>query len=119
VPAAPEARSRFCREHFDGVEGSIRQTYKNAERLEDRPAPVRPGMDPGLAHRSAFRLSADIGRGAERLVSEARLYCFVDGDWLVKYRISASDGLDARAAIESFVSLGPWPGQTPGEIALR
>jgi len=119
APTAPAARIRFCREHFEGVENSIRQTYKGADRLDGDPTPVRGGVAPGLAHRSSFRFSADIGRGIERLVSEARLYCFVSGNWLVKYRISASEGMDARGAIESFVRLGPWPGQAPGEIALR
>jgi hypothetical protein len=120
APTAPSARAQFCREHFEGVEGSILQTYRNADRIDEAgPAPARGGVDPGLAYRSSFRFPADIGRGAEPLVSEARLYCFVDGDWLVKYRISASAGMDARAAIESFVGLGPWPGQAPGEIALR
>lgn len=120
APTAPGARAQFCREHFEGVEGSILQAYKNADRIDEAgPAPAREGVGPGLGHRSSFRFSADIGRGAERLVSEVRLYCFVGGDWLVKYRISASAGMDARAPIESFVRLGPWPGQDPREIALR
>lgn len=119
VPAGDDGMRGFCREHFEGVEAAIRQSHQGAERLETDPPSVRGGLDPDLAHRSRFRISADIGRGPEALVSEARLYCFAGGNWLVKYRISASAGLDASAAIDNFVRLGPWPGYMPGEVASR
>lgn len=119
VPAGKDGERRFCREHFDGVEAAIRQNHRDADRLDAEPPVMRGGIDPSLAHRSVFRITADIGRGLEELTSEARLYCFAGGNWLVKYRISGSARLDARAAIENFVRLGPWPGAMPGEVALR
>ncbi|HST36965.1 MAG TPA: hypothetical protein VLK25_10105 [Allosphingosinicella sp.] len=112
-------RERACADHFEGVEAAIRQAYPGAARVEGGEAPARAGVPAGLAHRSVFRIEADIGRGPEALASESRLYCFVAGSWLVKYRISAPASMDARAAIESFVRRGPWPGEAAGEIALR
>lgn len=118
-PVAPDVRERICREHFDGIEAAIRQAYGQGVRIERTEAAPMPRVDPHLMYRSVARIEADIGRGPEPLISETRLYCFVDFVWLVKYRISASAGMDASAAIESFVRLGPWPGQAAGEIALR
>ena len=64
--------------------------------------------------RSSFLTQRD-----EELRSESILYCYVGGDWLVKYRASSNAGFEVGAIIDEFIRLGPWPGRRPGEIALR
>lgn len=43
--------------------------------------------------------------------SEVHLYCYVAGDWFVKYRVTAPLAVTAPAAVEAFIRTGPWPGR--------
>lgn len=78
-----------------------------------------PGSDRRLRHRSTFRFRSPFDDKVQEINSEAHLYCYVGGDWLVKYRVSAPVAVDTRRAVESFIRQGPWPGRGRAEtIAL-
>jgi hypothetical protein len=80
---------------------------------------VAPDIRADLAHRSIFRLRANFDGRMQDIRSEARLYCYVGGDWLVKYRISANPGFEISGLVEELIRIGPWPGRGPGSVALR
>ena len=115
-------RASACQEVMQGVTEAIFQQHPDAELNELGAAPLVPGTEPGLGLRTvhSFRFELRPG-GAEDARSESRLYCYVGGDWLVKYRVSSNAGaqLDIGALIDEFIRLGPWPGRGAGSIALR
>ena len=123
APRVPRARrAEACRQMMDGVSQAIFQQYPGAAMNEMGAAPEVSGTEPGLGLRTVHSIRITL-RGAEPedARSESRLYCYVDDDWLVKYRVSSNDGsdLDVGALIDAFVRDGPWPGRGAGAIALR
>jgi hypothetical protein len=114
-PAAPAGRAAQCRNQFDQAQQALTFQHKEARAVEQGAAPPMDGVEPDLGHRSVFRFRTVFGSTEEDVRSEVRLYCYVGGDWLVKYRVTAHASLDAGAAIESFVRVGPWPGRPAPE----
>lgn len=124
-PAPPVARSRraaTCEQIMQGVTAAIFQQHPDAELNEIGAAPAGPGTESGLAVRTVHSFRFELRPGGEQDArSETRLYCYVEGDWLVKYRVSSNAGgsLDIGALIDEFMRIGPWPGRGAGSIALR
>ncbi len=118
APAAPAERKLRCDEEFAAAEAAISSQHGNVAPSE-RGAASAPEVGPGLGHRSIYRFSGAFGDRVEELRSEVHLYCYVGGDWLVKYRVSAPVAVDTREPVQRFIRLGPWPGRSaPESIAL-
>lgn len=112
APPPPGAtRADICDGEYSSLKQAIERQYKGAALIEESLAPPVAGVQPRYTHRSIHRFRGDIGAGVEDLRSESRLYCFVGGGWLVKYRISSSAGMDASAEIETFIRTSAWPGR--------
>lgn len=109
------ARTQRCQAEFDGVNQAVAQAQGGARPQESGPAEAPPGVGPGLAHRSMFRLRTNFDDRVQDIRSEARLYCYVGGDWLVKYRASSPEGMEVGADIARFIAQGPWPGRAAAE----
>jgi hypothetical protein len=121
APRVPrEEREAACRYVMAGVGDEVSQLYPGAERTESGEAAALPGTEPGLRLRSVYRLRTTIRSGTpEETRRESRLYCYVGGDWLVKYYASSNADFDVEAAIEAFVRESPWPGRRFDQVALR
>lgn len=121
APPVPRAqRAASCRMQMEVVAQSIAIQHGGATPIEQGAAPAAGGAEPDLGLRSVHRIrSAFLTQRNEELRSESILYCYVGGDWLVKYRATSTAGFETGAIIDEFIRLGPWPGRRPGEIALR
>ena len=109
----PGDRTELCRREFGNVTQAILTGYREPQRQPDAAAPAVEGVEPALSHRAAYTMTAPF-MGAEQPVrSEAYLYCYVGGDWLVKYRATSHAAFDAAGEIERFIGTGPWPGRPP------
>jgi hypothetical protein len=118
VPAAERAAA--CRETMSRIDADTARAYPDAEVRETREPAALAGTEPALRHRTLFRLSMRLNTPAPIQVRrENRLYCYVGGDWLVKFYASSNADFDVEAAIEAFIRDGPWPGRGVGAIALR
>jgi hypothetical protein len=111
TPAAAGGRTQSCDREFEEVRQAIREQYKDAELTEDGAAPAVDGVAGPLGRRSVYRLVAPFAGEAQPVRSEVDLYCYVGGDWLVKYRATSPAALDAAGAVEQFIRSGPWPGR--------
>ena len=119
-PASRAQRGAACEEHMAGVTNTIASQYPEAEMIESGAADALPGTEDGLRFRSVHRFRLALrGPEPEEMRSESRLYCYVGGDWLVKYRISSTIDFEVDALIDDFIRIGPWPGRGAGSIALR
>jgi hypothetical protein len=121
APPTPEnQQARFCREHMDGVVDAVVRQHPGAEEVENGAAPPVPGVGDGLGLRAVQNIEFPLRNSTrEPARSESRLYCFVGGDWLVKYRVSANPGFDVSDLVDEMLRSGPWPGRGPGSIAMR
>lgn len=122
VESAEAARALLCRSEFEGVGQAVAQAHRGAEAVESGPAPAPQGLPPAFAHRSVYRLTTEFFGQRQPVRSEARLYCYVGGRWLVKYRATSNESFaGASMELERFIALGPWPGRTaaadPGTVA--
>ena len=109
--SAESARAILCNREFLNVRQVIGQQYGGAAMTDEGEAPAIAGVEPGLSHRSVYRLRAPFDGEVRDLRSEVDLYCFVERRWLVKYRATSNEGFDAESEIERFIRDGPWPGR--------
>ncbi|HEX8623277.1 MAG TPA: hypothetical protein VF718_15015 [Allosphingosinicella sp.] len=110
--AAPAARSLRCDEEFASANSAISSQHGNAAPVEQGAALPAEGIDRGLGHRSVYRFASPFDDRVQDIRSEAHLYCYVGGDWLVKYRVSAPVAVETRGPVEAFIRNGPWPGRS-------
>lgn len=109
------AQATLCDSEFQGVGRAIVQAYGQVETMEVGRIPPPQGLSPAFALRSVHRFQAEFFGRRQPVRSEARLYCYVGGRWLVKYRATANDGFaDPSVELERFIAQGPWPGRAPG-----
>jgi hypothetical protein len=110
--AAAATQARVCEDEFQAVNTAISGQHGNAAPVEQGSALKAAGARPGLGHRSVYRFASPFDDRVQEIRSEAHLYCYVGGDWLVKYRVSAPVAAETREAVEAFIRDGPWPGRT-------
>lgn len=120
APHVPEAqRAAICRDQMAQIDADIRGAYKDVERLENGEAAALPGTEAGLRLRSLHRLQVALRTPEpEEVRRDSRLYCYVGGDWFVKFYASSNASFDVAAAIDAFIAIGPWPGRGPGSVVL-
>lgn len=110
--APPAARSGLCDEEFASANTAISSQHDNATPIEQGAAlPVR-GVDRGLGRRAVYRFASPFDDRVQAIRSEAHLYCYVGGDWLVKYRVSAPAAVKTSGPVKAFIRDGPWPGRS-------
>lgn len=110
---APSGRAAACRREIASNVREIRSNpyYRNV-RATETPAPVEmPGTAPALTHHAAYAFDFVRDGSAQAVTSEYHLFCFVGGDWLVKYRATATAGFPIADAVRGFIVSGPWPGR--------
>ncbi|MFL6845949.1 MAG: hypothetical protein ACJ8ER_13840 [Allosphingosinicella sp.] len=116
---AAEARAQACDQEFENVKAAISTQHDQAAPIEQGEALAVPGVKAGLSHRSVYRFRTPFDDRVQEIRSEAHLYCYVGGDWLVKYRVSAPAAVETRGPVESFIRNGPWPGRNAADTVLR
>ncbi len=121
APRVPRReRTAACQEVMAGIGREIDLLHPGAQRTESGEPAALPGTEPGLRLRSVHRLRMTMrSHTPEEVRRESRVYCYVGGDWLVKYYASSNAAFDVEEAIEAFVRDSPWPGRGPGSIAMR
>jgi len=99
----------LCIEHFAGMKASVIEQHEGAVLTDEgRIRSPSPGYSKqGL--RAAFRFESDF-RGLKQTVrSEARLFCHVDGRWLISYRITAPAAHDLAPDLDRLMAGLRWP----------
>lgn len=101
----------LCDQHFDGVHQIIANNNGNARPIDQGRGLALSDFPVELTHRYTYRFRARFDEREQEVRSEAHLYCYVGGDWLVKYRATAPVAVDGQAEIADFIRRGPWPGR--------
>lgn len=111
APTADLSAETLCREEFDGSAAQIDKHDGSRRTGGPAPAPPMSGIAPTLGHRGSFTFNLDLDGTPATLQSQLVLYCYVGGNWFVKYRASALPGADLDGAVTRFIASGPWPGK--------
>ena len=112
APYTPDADAReaACEASFRETTAAI-TAKPGVRRIEQGPAPEVAGVARALRRHASYE-SRTLFDGSEQDVrTAADLYCYVAGNWLVKYRTTSHHRFDARPEIEQFIRTGPWPGR--------
>ena len=113
------ARVNMCDQHFAGVHQIIANNNGNVRPIDQGRALSVRDVAADLTHLYTYRFRARFDEREQEVRSEAHLYCYVGGDWLVKYRVTMPVAVDGQAEIADFIRRGPWPGRESAEtIAL-
>lgn len=110
--AAPAARAELCDQEFGAVNTAISSQHDNVPPVERGAGLRAEGIDRSLGHRSVYRFSSPFDDRVQEIRSEAHLYCYAGGDWLVKYRVSAPVAVKTDKPVKRFIRDGPWPGRS-------
>lgn len=113
VYPSPKARGRVqrkaaCIEDHRGSSEAIGTRFAGAKTISQSAAAVVNDAEPELALRSSHSFRTTLSGLEQDVQSELQLYCYVAGEWQVKYRISAPVAADLGSA-RAFVERGPWP----------
>lgn len=115
APVGTAARASLCQQEFDSTQQAMVTQHRDMSVVESGGADGLAGTEPQLSHRTVVRFQTPFDDRVQEVRSEARLYCFVGDNWLVKYRASSPTAVDAAAAIEAFIRAGPWPGRVAAQ----
>lgn len=110
APTAQLTRELLCREEFDGSAAEI-DKHDRSHKLGEPAAPAVSGVSTELSHRANYTFRLNVNGTPTTLQSQIVLYCYVGGNWFVKYRASSIPGVDLGGALTRFITSGPWPGK--------
>lgn len=110
-----------CRREFDANVQEISGVplYTNMAQGAETRARTMPGTGPDLSHATSFRFRVRFDGQEQAVQSFYRLYCFVGGDWMVKFRATGPDGAAVEEAVDRFIPLSPWPGRAFPENSVQ
>ncbi len=110
APTAELTRELLCREEFDGSAAQI-DKHDRSHRIGASAAPAVAGVPTELSHKAKYRFRLNLNGTPTMIQSQIVLYCYVGGNWFVKYRASSVPGVDLDGALRRFITSGPWPGK--------
>lgn len=109
------AKASLCGAMFEGAREVIAGQHAGARATEVGGATPAAGVAPALSRRSVYAFRMRFNGAEQEVRSEVDLYCYVRGDWMVKYRVTSAMAVPAAAPIAEFIRTGPWPGRKPRE----
>lgn len=105
------ARADNCQADFDASKAAI-DKYRDARKLGDSTPPAMAGVPAGLSHQASYTFTAEMDGKPVTLRTDVVIYCYVAGNWFVKYRATSAADSDLNATLGQFITAtGPWPGR--------
>lgn len=109
------AQASLCMAEFEEVKRSISR-HPGAKLVEEGAVPSPSARHVGAGLRAVYTLDAIGNRAPRPLRSEADLYCYVNGDWQIKFRATAPADVAYVAPLSDLMHALAWPlppGQAP------
>jgi hypothetical protein len=117
MPGGPQpdaaARARACQAEFASRQREIREVRRDVNLLRagstTAPERIHHGRTPQIPGFAAtYTFLGTMFGDAQPLVSELHVFCYVAGQWVVKYRLTAPDGPDAGPMLARFMASLRW-----------
>lgn len=117
APAAADAKAReaACTGLFEGAVQAISERHPTFRKAPGSDPVAVDGTEPALRHRAIYTYRTRFHGTEQPVRSQLDLYCYIAGDWLVKYRVTAPESVNGAAAVDAFIRTGPWPGRAMPE----
>lgn len=102
-------RQVLCREHFEGIKQEIFEKHPSAKLLEEGMTPSPAPQKVAAGHHAVFDFEEEFWGKVQPLRSQADLFCYFAGKWLIAYRVSGPKAVDQPKEIAELLSALPWP----------
>lgn len=116
VPAETRAaeidavQDKLCADHFEDIKAGIVQSHPGAVLIEEgRTTSPAPGSFAHAGRRAVFGFSSAFRGKEQPLRSEADLFCYVGGKWLIAYRTTAPTAVRYEAELAALMQRLRWP----------
>jgi hypothetical protein len=110
-PVGKPSRETACETDFAASKAAI-DKYDGSRKLGEPTPPPMAGVPARFSHQASYTFSAEIDGKPVTMQTDVVLYCYVAGNWFVKYRVSTPVGSDLRTPLNQFITaIGPWPGR--------
>lgn len=104
----PAAQASQCMAEFEEVKGVISR-HPGAKLVEEGAVPSPSAPHPRAGLRAVYTLDAIGNWKAGPVRSEAYLYCYVNGDWQIKFRATAPTDVAYVPALSDLMHTLAWP----------
>ncbi|MBW8911472.1 MAG: hypothetical protein JF564_06225, partial [Sphingomonas sp.] len=109
VAAMKAVQDRLCADHFEGIKADIVQSHAGAVLIEEsETASPAPASFAHTGRRAVFSFT-DYRDKEQPLRSEADLFCYVGGKWLIAYRTTAPASVRYEAELAALMRSLHWP----------
>ena len=106
------ARKKLCSDHFENVKLEIERAHPSAK-LVDEGSIASPSPDfSGPAKRARYTMTEEYGARVQPLRSEADVFCYIGGKWVIVYRTTAPADVDYEIALKKLMTAIAWPPST-------
>ena len=109
-----DAKEHLCAQVWEGIKSDIVRAHPDAEliALDQIPSPSSVFKQHG--RKAIFRFTGNFGGSNQPLRSEADLFCYAGGNWLVAYRTTAPAGFDYSSDLGALMRDLRWPNSLTG-----
>ncbi|WP_340315317.1 hypothetical protein [Rhizorhabdus argentea] len=103
-------QDRLCANHFEEVKADIVQAHAGAALIkEGKTTAPAPGSFAHAGRRAVFSFSSGFRDKEQPLRSEADLFCYVGGKWLIAYRTTAPAAVRYEVELAALIHSLRWP----------
>lgn len=106
--STPELRSKLCRQEMEWRKQELLTLHPEARliREESVEAPRNATSVPGNV--AVYETDDFINNTPGHVRSEIHIFCYVEGIWIVKYRVTPVQGRTSEAILADFMRQVPW-----------
>ena len=104
-----QAEDKVCESAFESRQQNLKQVHAGAGLVSQAEIPSPSASHDRKGRQAIYEFQSQY-RGRPMLVrSESDVFCFVNGGWMVAYRITAPANIDYRAEFDQFMRQLVWP----------
>jgi hypothetical protein len=104
-----DSRDHLCVGAWESLKAEIVQSHPDAELIGLGTIASPSPLFKAAGHKAVFKFTGNFGGREQSLRSEADLFCYAGGRWLVAYRTTAPAAFDYRADLAALMQALRWP----------
>lgn len=104
----PNTRARLSQNEFNTRKQEILDSHSGARLIQEKGIRLLQGAKTYSGMMATFEFEDIFGGQDKLLLSDLYLFCYVEGDWIIKYRFTYPKNIEASKEIENFMRNLKW-----------